>query len=73
MGVPWGFLLTGIADTGCEWGSREGHVHTVSVSSVLGHAPLPCRTSLTEPEFRDEISKIFKMATAKHETSVGPL
>lgn len=51
----------------------EGDVHAVSVSSVLGYAPLSYRTSLTESEFKDEIIKIFKKATAKHRTSVGPL
>lgn len=43
------------------------------VSSALGHAPLPYRASLTESEFKDEISKIFKMATAKRKASVGPV
>lgn len=51
----------------------EGDVHAVSVSSVLGYAPLSYRTSLTESEFKDEIIKIFKKATAKHRTSVGTL
>lgn len=59
----------------CTWIGQQARVdmHTVSISSVLRHAPLPYRASPTKSEFRDQISKIFKMSTAKHNTSVGPL
>lgn len=44
--------------------------HMPQISTPPGHAPLSHQTSLTEPTFKNEMIKDFKMVTVEQETQV---